>query len=29
MKIQCVNDDECVKIVLKIKILSSLLIMNL
>ena len=29
VRIQCVNDDECMKIILKIKVLSLLLIMNL
>ena len=29
MKIQHINDDECMKIVLKVKVLNSLLIMNL
>ena len=29
MKIQHINDDECMKITLKIKVLNLLLIMNL
>ena len=29
MEIQCVNDDECVKVMLKVKVSSLLLIMSL